>query len=92
MATKKKTSAQAKGGEAISFDLKDDHRRAIETLAGGRRVRLSGRVQGGKVLVDFVACNAAFVACNSAFNACNSAFNACNSAFNACNSAFDKQK
>ena len=65
----------------ISFVLSNDHKEAIESLAGGRKVRLSGRVEGGKVVVDFVACNAAFIACNAAFNACNSAFNACNSAF-----------
>jgi hypothetical protein len=78
----------AKKGTPISFDLSSEHRNAIESLAGGRTVRLSGKVSGGKVVVDFVACNAAFVACNAAFNACNSAFNACNSAFTACNSSF----
>jgi hypothetical protein len=67
--------------KAISFDLSDEHRRAIESLGGGRKVRLSGRVQGGKVIIDFVACNAAFIACNAAFTACNAAFNACNAAF-----------
>ncbi|MCM3872019.1 MAG: hypothetical protein ND895_15150 [Pyrinomonadaceae bacterium] len=67
--------------KAISFDLDDDHRRAIESLAGGRRVRLSGRVQGSRVIVDFVACNSPFLACNVAFTACNAAFNACNAAF-----------
>ena len=65
----------------IAFTLSDDHRQAIESLAGGRRVRLSGRVEGGKVVVDFVACNSPFVACNAAFTACNAAFNACNAAF-----------
>src|SRR6266545_4449580 len=48
----------------IAFTLSDDHRQAIESLAGGRRVRLSGRVEGGKVVVDFVACNSPFIACN----------------------------
>jgi hypothetical protein len=66
----------------ISFELSDDHRRAIEALAGGRKVRLSGRVEGGRVVVDFVACNSPFIACNAAFTACNAAFNACNAAFN----------
>lgn len=70
-----------KGKSGITFDLNDEERRAIETLAGNRQVRLSGRVVNGKLRVDFVACNAAFVACNAAFNACNSAFNACNAAF-----------
>ena len=70
-----------KSKAGISFDLSDEERRAIETLAGNRQVRLSGRVVNGKLRVDFVACNAAFVACNAAFNACNAAFNACNAAF-----------
>ena len=74
--------------DPISFDLKNEHRRAIESLAGGRKVRLSGPVVGGKVIVDFVACNAPFLACNAAFTACNAAFTACNAAFNACNAAF----
>lgn len=76
----------------ISFELQDEHHRAIKSLAGNRKVRLSGHVSGGKLIVDFVACNAAFVACNAAFNACNSAFNACNAAFNACNSSFSEEK
>lgn len=70
-----------KSKTGISFDLSDEERRAIETLAGNRQVRLSGRVVNGKLRVDFVACNAAFVACNAAFNACNAAFNACNAPF-----------
>jgi hypothetical protein len=70
-----------KSKTGISFDLSDEERRAIETLAGNRQVRLSGRVVNGTLRVDFVACNAAFVACNAAFNACNAAFNACNAAF-----------
>ena len=60
--------------DPISFDLGDKHRNAIEALAGGRKVRLSGRVVGGKLVVDFVACNSPFVACNAAFNACNSGY------------------
>lgn len=81
-----------KKGNPISFDISREHQAAIETLSGGRRVRLSGHVAGGKLVVDFVACNAAFVACNAAFTACNSAFTACNSAFTACNSAFTEPK
>ena len=75
---KPKDTANAK---PIAFDLDPEHRRAIESLAGGRRVRLSGRVEGGKVTIDFVACNSPFMACNAAFTACNAAFNACNAAF-----------
>ncbi|AUX46378.1 uncharacterized protein SOCE26_078840 [Sorangium cellulosum] len=76
----------------ISFDLHPDHQKAIETLAGNRTVRLSGAVKGGKLVVNFIACNAAFIACNQAFAACNQAFTACNQAFTACNSAFKEAK
>jgi hypothetical protein len=65
----------------ISFDIDPAHAKALEALAGGRQVRLSGVVQGGKLVVNFVACNAAFIACNAAFRACNAAFTACNAAF-----------
>jgi hypothetical protein len=65
----------------ISFDISPEHHKALETLAGGRKVRLSGAVSGGKLNISFIACNAAFMACNAAFNACNAAFNACNAPF-----------
>jgi hypothetical protein len=65
----------------ISFDLNPEHARALETLAGNRRVRLSGVVQGGKLIVNFIACNSPFLACNAAFTACNSPFTACNAPF-----------
>ena len=65
----------------ISFDLSPDHKKALETLAGGRRVRLSGAVAGGKLVINFIACNAAFMACNAAFSACNAPFTACNAPF-----------
>lgn len=65
----------------ISFNIDPVHAQALEALAGGRQVRLSGVVQSGKLVVNFVACNAAFMACNAAFRACNAAFMACNAAF-----------
>ena len=65
----------------ISFDLHPEHAKALQTLAGDRSVRLSGVVRGGKLVVNFVACNAAFVACNAAFSACNAPFTACNAPF-----------
>jgi hypothetical protein len=65
----------------ISFDIDSAHAKALETLAGGRQVRLSGIVQNGKLVVNFIACNAAFIACNTAFRPCNAAFTACNTAF-----------
>jgi hypothetical protein len=58
----------------ISFELTAEQSKAIEELAGGRPVRLSGKVVGKKVVVDFVACNAPFVACNAPFRACNAPF------------------
>ena len=65
----------------LSFDLDPEKAKALQTLAGNRRVRLSGIVQGGKLVINFIACNAAFVACNAAFTACNAAFTACNAPF-----------
>lgn len=65
----------------ISFDLLPEHAKALQTLAGNQRVRLSGVVQGGKLHVNFIACNAAFMACNAPFTACNSPFTACNAPF-----------
>jgi hypothetical protein len=75
----------------ISFDLTAEQAAAFNTIAGGRTVRLSGRVVGRKVRVDYVACNSPFVACNSAFTACNAAFTACNSPFTACNAPFRRR-
>ena len=72
----------------LGFQLSEGQTRALENLAGGRQERLSGKVRGGKFVVDFIACNAPFVACNAPFTACNSPFTACNSPFTACNSPF----
>jgi len=72
----------------ISFDLDPEHAKALQSLAGGRRVRLSGTVQGGKFVVNFIACNAPFLACNAPFTACNAPFTACNAPFTACNAPF----
>jgi hypothetical protein len=58
----------------ISFNLSPDIQKALETLAGGRRVCLSGTVEGGKLIINFVACNAPFLACNAPFTACNAPF------------------
>jgi hypothetical protein len=71
-----------KRNDPISFEVSEEHSRALKALAGNRKVRLLGHVSGNKLVVDFVACNAPFVACNTAFNACNTAFNACNAPFN----------
>jgi hypothetical protein len=41
-----------KDKEAIMFDLPADHAQAIDKLAAGRKVRFSGRVHNGKLVVD----------------------------------------
>ncbi len=58
----------------ISFDIHPDHAKALRTIAGDRTVRLSGVVKGGKLNINFIACNAPFMACNAAFTACNAPF------------------
>lgn len=58
----------------ISFDLDPEHAKALQTIAGNRQVRLSGVVQDGRLVVNFIACNAAFIACNAPFTACNAPF------------------
>jgi hypothetical protein len=69
------------GSGPISFELSPEQQKALQVLAGNRKVRLSGAVSGNRLVINFVACNAAFLACNAAFNACNAAFTACNAPF-----------
>ena len=76
-----RTRNTPKSSDPISFDLSNDQLQALRSIAGNRQVRLMGRVEGNKLRINFVACNAAFVACNAAFTACNAAFTACNSPF-----------
>jgi hypothetical protein len=71
----------ASQGKPISFTLSPEHQKALEALAGSRRVRLSGTVAGDKLVINFVACNAPFLACNAPFTACNAPFTACNAPF-----------
>ena len=68
----------SKDADALTFDLEPSQAKALKSLAGNRRVRLSGTVQGGKLVINFVACNAPFLACNAPFTACNAPFAACN--------------
>ena len=84
--------AGRKTNAPLTFTLSANQRQAIETLAGGRGARLSGRVRGAQFRVDFVACNSPFLACNTAFTPCNAAFTACNTAFTACNAPFAKKR
>jgi hypothetical protein len=58
----------------IMFELSDDHKQALQALAGQREVRLSGRLEEGTLVIDFVACNSPFLACNAAFRAANAPF------------------
>ena len=78
--------------KALGFELSPSQLKALSEISGGRQVRLSGRVVGGRFVSDFVACNSPFVACNSPFTACNSPFTACNSPFTACNAPFKEKK
>lgn len=78
MAKSRNTTASS---DPISFDLSNDQVQALRAIAGNRQIRLMGRLEGNKLRINFVACNAAFVACNAAFTACNAAFTACNSPF-----------
>jgi hypothetical protein len=65
----------------LSFELPTAQSEAIKKLAGDRQVRLSGKVQGNRFRVDFIACNSPFLACNAPFTACNAPFTACNAPF-----------
>ena len=64
--------ADAKG-QKITFDLAPEEAKAIETLAGRRKVRLSGAVKDGKVVIDSVSfadkdfSKASFVPVNAPF-------------------------
>ncbi len=69
------------GNPGISFELSDEHVKALKTIGGDRAVRIGGKLVGNKVAIEFIACNSAFKACNSAFASCNSAFASCNAAF-----------
>lgn len=61
--------------DAISFDLAPDQAQAIEKLASGRKVRFTGRVQNGKLVVDSIGFahgefkEAVFVPVNAPFQA-----------------------
>jgi len=60
----------AEGKKAkLSLELTDDQLRALKPLmeATGGQVKIAGTVDGKKLHVSFVACNAAFLACNAAF-------------------------
>ena len=60
--------------DGIQFELTDEHRNAIKQLAGERGARLAGKVEDGRLVIDFLACNAPFLACNASFVAVNAPF------------------
>lgn len=74
-------SGTSKQSGRMQFTLSDQQSRALRELAGDAGVRLSGRVSGGRFVIDFVACNSPFLACNAPFTACNAPFTACNAPF-----------
>lgn len=40
--------------DSISFQLTDEQAKALQTVAGGKNLRVSGFVHGGKLIVDFL--------------------------------------
>jgi len=54
------------GREPAQFQLSDEHKKAIEILAGDRKVKLDGRIEHGKLRIVGIhilpvgACNSAF--------------------------------
>jgi hypothetical protein len=61
--------------EPISFEVAEEQVRAIEALAGDRKVRLSGEVRSGRLVVDSLSfadqafSEALFVPVNAPFKA-----------------------
>ena len=53
----------------LSLELTDEQLKALKPLleATGGQVKIAGTVDGNKLHVSFIACNAAFLACNAAF-------------------------
>jgi hypothetical protein len=41
--------------DEINFEVPVQQRKALEDLAGGRKVRLSGQIRGGKLVIDNVS-------------------------------------
>jgi len=72
MADRARTT-RAEKANRITFDLAEEEARAIEALAGERRVRLSGEMRDGKVVIDSVSfaekdfSRASFVPVNAPF-------------------------
>lgn len=59
-----------KGKKAkLSLQLTDEQIKHLKPLmeATGGQVKIAGTIDGNKLHVSFIACNAAFLACNAAF-------------------------
>jgi alanine dehydrogenase len=52
--------------DVLSFQLTDEQARSIQSIAGGKGVRISGYVDGNVVKVDNIAINAGVVGLSSA--------------------------
>jgi hypothetical protein len=66
---------EKKSGRKLTFDLSDDQLSALAPLIEATgRVKVVGTLEGNRLTVSHLACNAAFVACNAAFLACNAPF------------------
>jgi hypothetical protein len=73
---------EGKRGRRLSFELNQDQLSELAPLVETTgRVKVLGTLEGNRVTVSHLACNAAFLACNAAYLACNAAFLACNAAF-----------
>jgi len=62
----KEVTKVANAQEPVTFEINDKVKDAIRVLAGDRKVKLDGRVEGGKLrlvgikILPFGACNSAF--------------------------------
>lgn len=43
-----------KSAAPVTFELSREHVEAVEKLAGGRQVRLSGQISAGKLVIDSI--------------------------------------
>ena len=62
-------------GKKLSFELNREQLAALQPLIDATgRIRITGTIEGTRLTVSYIACNAAFMACNAAFVACNASF------------------
>jgi len=54
--------------KGLSFELPPEQVEALRPLmSASGKVKIAGTVEGNRLDVSFIACNAAFLACNAAF-------------------------